>query len=125
MAWRKQNLCVRKVNCENGQIKIRPGSDNTSTYNTYIEPTSGNSVYVTPAANITISGNETTIYKELVIRPFGINEVISRPSCAGPSGGQINNLDQVITNMIIKSYVHRLDNKTQYFGFENIVEDVD
>ena len=50
----------------------------------YVTTPSGNELFTTPAAEMTLSGNKNSLYKEFFGRVFIFNEVASIPGFMNP-----------------------------------------
>lgn len=105
-------------------INIAPGGDNTNPYLVEVTTPLGNTFISTPGAEMTLSGNESSLYKEFFLRVFYGSEVVSRPSWANPISTMPNFLDRGIAKTIYNHYINVFDNQTAYFGLENIAEDM-
>ncbi len=107
-------------------VNVAPGTNSTSTYNINVSTPLGNNFFSTPASEMTISGIETSFYKEFFGRVFEFGEVSSRLSFMNNTATLPNHLDRAIVNMITYHYKEVFDeeNPKAYFGLENIKDEL-
>lgn len=106
-------------------VNFGPGTDNTDPHTIYVNTPAGNTFYTTPGAETTLSGDEEAFFKEVAVRIFKCNEVVSRPSVGNPIPQMPDNLDRGIHKTITDHYINVFDYETAYFSLDNIADEID
>ncbi len=107
-------------------VNVAPGTDETNIVQVAVTTPLGRTYSSSPAAEVTISGDEAAFYKEFFGRVFYFNEVSSRPSFMNTTGTIPNFLDRTIVNLIVNYHkqVFNPNEPNATFDFDNIVEDI-
>ena len=107
-------------------VNVAPGTDNTSPYILNVITPLGNSFSTSLGAEMTISGVETSFYKEFFGKVLYLNNISSRPSFMNLTATMPNHLDRAIVNLIVNHYKKVFDENEPkaYFGLENIKDEI-